>query len=129
MTYLLTNHYGGKAITCARHETATRKYLLSDWQKAGTDAACPLCEREMQKIMQPWRVFQALTSPKLSHTRAGSRIMRDSVLIYHYDARSPSGVMLAAGYDEKKFDAMFDACRAAGLVRSSASPLSPTEPR
>ncbi len=62
----------------------------------------------------------ALNHPQFSHTRAGDRLYRGTVLVYHR-ADSPSGVLLHSVIDE----ALFDQCKRP----PGSAPLSPTESR
>jgi hypothetical protein len=62
-----------------------------------------------------------LNHPNFSHTRQGDGCWRDLVWIYHFEPKSPSGVLLAGSADTKVFDA--------AKKSRQASPLSPTERR
>jgi hypothetical protein len=67
---------------------------------------------------------QALLRPDHSHTRW----VRGFVHAYHYDGSSPSGVMLSASLEAKRYDALAETMR--GQVFAGAlSPLSPEEHR
>jgi len=62
----------------------------------------------------------AVRNPNFSHARQGTGCWRDVVYIYHRDANSPSGVILACGGDSAIADPIIRQ-----FQRTSA--LSPTE--
>lgn len=64
----------------------------------------------------------AIKDPRFSHTRVRSWCGCQIVYAYHADAGSPSGVVLAAGLDERLAEPILRKHRKSG-------PLSPVEPR
>ena len=67
-------------------------------------------------------ILEAIKSPKFSHARAGDRLYRHDVLIYHRRADSPSGVWLACAGPREIVDRLLS-------EHGRTSALSPTEGR
>lgn len=131
-TIQVTNHYGASVVTCQRHKTNRVRGLLGTLTEEQSTLDCPSCVEEVDALINPWRVMQALVSPALSHTRFRpfSTVPGGGLVnVLHRDPTSPSGVIGVIGCDALQFDRMFANLREQGLVRSSASPLSPTELR
>lgn len=57
----------------------------------------------------------------ISHSRAGRGVHDHTIWVYRYDTMSPSGFMLAGGFDDRP--------EITALLRGGLSPLSPTEAR
>jgi hypothetical protein len=127
MNILLTNEWGARLVTCERHEAARTKYLGGDKQRTETPDECPDCRTERLRAELPLRVREALLSPDLSHTRARN-VCGATVCVYHYDRKSPTGVMLAVMCDEEMYDAIAAELRGQAYA-GALSPLSPTEAR
>lgn len=140
MNILITNKYGARAISCEKHfaerracfatDVATRPIAEDQTEiKDGymADLGCYLCRQEADRAALPGLVRAALLDPKLSHTRQRSWCGASIIYVYHRDSTSPSGVMLAVGIDEEQFNVIYNELRAAGLISSNKSPLSPTE--
>lgn len=140
MNILLTNKYGARGISCERHFQEMRACFLGDVAtrpiaedqteiKDGYvgDYGCYRCRQEADRAALPGLVRLALLDPKLSHTRQRNWCGASIIYVYHRDQTSPSGVMLAVGIDEDQFNVIYNELRAAGLISSSKSPLSPTE--
>lgn len=62
----------------------------------------------------------AVRSTQFSHARQGTGCWRDVVYIYHFDQKSPTGVVLACGGDASIVDQIIRKFR-------QTSALSPTE--
>ena len=124
----LTNRFGATLITCADHEAEQSTHFPGGFvtRAEGADGVCDLCQAAADRLAQPGRVREALLSPRLSHTRArhGAGWY---VTVYHRDTTSPTGVLAVISASDDVFNAVYAELRAAGLVLSSHSPLSPTE--
>lgn len=131
MNILITNRYGGKLVTCERHEPERSKLIIGQDDEAHprvpTEQPCPNCEQERKLAELPGLVRKALLDAKFSHSRFREWCGAGCVYIYHRNPTSPSGVMLAVGCPASMFDPIYNALRAEGLIGSGASPLSPTE--
>lgn len=121
----LTNQWGGSFVYCALHIDAHRQHLLGRTTETVSDDPCPDCVAEEQRRQLPGRVREALLAKDFSH----SRFKYSQIHLYRLDPTSPSGVMLAVSCDELMFNEIYYELRSKGLIRSSASPLSPTETR
>ena len=66
-------------------------------------------------------LIDAKQSGLISHTRAGDRLYRGTILVYRHDSTSPSMVRLLG--------VVADTPEATAILRGSLSPLSPTEAR
>ena len=123
-----TNRFGATLITCADHEAEQSTHFLGGFvtRAEGAEGACDLCQAAADRAAQPGRVREALLSPLLSHTRA-RQAAGWYVTVYHRDTTSPTGVLAVISASDDVFNAVYDELRAAGLVSSSQSPLSPTE--
>jgi hypothetical protein len=123
---LVTNQWGARIIVCPTHLSELLVNVYGDIVKTPTaEIGCRRCAEEAERAANPGKVRAALLDPTFSH----SRFKRGNVYIYRRDVASPSGVYLAAAASEKVFDEIYDDLLAQGLIRSSASPLSPTELR
>jgi hypothetical protein len=123
---LITNKYNIHVVVCPAHFDECRANIYGDITTTPTaEIGCRRCAEEASRAANPGKVRAALLDPTFSH----SRFKRGNVYIYRRDAASPSGVFLAAAASEKVFDEIYDDLLAQGLIRSSASPLSPTELR
>jgi hypothetical protein len=128
-TIKLTSHYGGSITYCAAHIEAHRPNLVGRITEEPGTAPCPDCVAARHRDEAPDVMRAALQSPEFAHTRAGNRLMRDTVLCYHRDPVSPTGVRLACALDAGRFDVVYRELLAAGKITSTRSPLSPTEGR
>jgi len=124
----LTNRFGATLITCADHEAAQSTHFPGGFvtRVEGADGVCGVCQEAVDRAAHPGLVREALLSPLLSHTRA-RRGAGWYVTVYHRDTTSPTGVLAAISVSQDVFDAIYHDLRAAGLVSSSQSPLSPIE--
>lgn len=66
------------------------------------------------------QMVQAICSPRYTHSRTRHWCRQDVTAIYHRDANSPSGVLLAGGGPDVLVNAILKRHR-------ETSPLSPTE--
>jgi hypothetical protein len=123
---LITNQYKIHVVVCPAHFDECRANIYGDVKTTPTaEMGCRRCAEEATRKANPGKVRAALLHPSFSH----SRFKRGNVYVYHRVPTSPSGVLMAAAIDEAGFDAIYDDLLAQGLIRSSASPLSPTELR
>ena len=125
----LTNRFGATLITCPEHTAEQSTHFPGGFvsRVEGADGVCRLCQEAADRLAHPGRVREALLSPRLSHTRARPGAAGWRVTVYHRDTTSPTGVLAAISASDDVFNAIYDELRAAGLVLSSHSPLSPTE--
>lgn len=125
------NAWGGHVVSCSEHEAELRVALLGELSATPTNLPCWKCDEQKKKAEYqsaiPGLIRAALLSPKFSHTRFRSWCNVGIVYVYHRDETSPSGVRLAEGAEEPVFEAVYDELYSAGMIRSSAAPLSPTE--
>ncbi len=129
MNTRITNKYGAILITCNCHREwqAAHIYGLMPETETPTDAECVACRKECQHYEHPAKVRAALLDPRCTHTRFRSFGSSGYVTVYHRDQTSPTGVMAAVGASAELFDRIYNELKAADLLSSSKSPLSPTE--
>ncbi len=87
----------------------------------GSVVACEHCSRDADARAE---IQRAHDEGRIQHTRAGDRLMRDSILVYARCPESPTGVTLLTTISDRPENVDF--------IRSlsrSYSPLSPTEGR
>jgi hypothetical protein len=92
--------------------------------KIGDEFACETCARKPAEVAA---MRAALLDPDCSHTRYRDWCGSGTVTCYRRDPSSPSGVLASAALRSEWFDELYSDLRAAGLLSSGKSPLSPTE--
>lgn len=123
-----TNKYGASLVRCEHHMEKTMKNFFGPFlPDEFTNEPCHDCENERLDREAPEMMKRALLDPKCVHTRWRNGPCGGYVTAYHQDDSSPSGVLAACDLDEERFDIVYNMLVAEGSVRSSLSPLSPTE--
>lgn len=136
MNIIITNRFGARRLTCDKHYLAMRLCFLgeatativpSDSDQLIDTENCIDCLNEARLAALPGRVRAALLSPRFAHTRQRSWCGASIIYVYHRHTTSPSGVLLEVSIGEPEFNVIYTDLIAQGMIRSSASPLSPTE--